>query len=74
LADGNRFFNRSGTSIVETVEIIAEILHGHRVGTGWRGKAWEPFCLAASQARPLRGNYDRAAYYSLSRYPGRGPG
>lgn len=27
-ADGNRFFNRSGTTIVETVEIIAEILHG----------------------------------------------
>jgi iron complex transport system substrate-binding protein len=28
LADGNRYFNRSGTTIVETVEIIAEILHG----------------------------------------------
>ncbi len=28
-ADGNKFFNRSGTTIVETVEIIAEILHGH---------------------------------------------
>ena len=28
-ADGNRYFNRSGTTIVETVEIIAEILHGY---------------------------------------------
>jgi len=43
LADGNRFFNRSGTSIVETVEIIAEILHGDPVGSGWRGKAWEAY-------------------------------
>jgi iron complex transport system substrate-binding protein len=32
LADGNLYFNRSGTTIVETVEIIAEILHGHRRG------------------------------------------
>jgi iron complex transport system substrate-binding protein len=31
LADGNKYFNRSGTTIVETVEIIAEILHGDRV-------------------------------------------
>ena len=28
LADGNRYFNRSGTTIVETVEIVADILHG----------------------------------------------
>jgi iron complex transport system substrate-binding protein len=38
LADGNTFFNRSGTSIVETVEILAEILHGYPAGhrgTGW---------------------------------------
>lgn len=31
VADGNLFFNRSGTTIVETVEMIAEILHGHQV-------------------------------------------
>lgn len=40
-ADGNKFFNRSGTTIVETVEIIAEILHG--LGTNWREKAWSPY-------------------------------
>lgn len=39
LADGNRYFNRSGTTIVETVEILAEIFHppwraGHE-GTAW---------------------------------------
>lgn len=35
VADGNEFFNRSGTSIVETVEIIAEIVHGDGVGIHW---------------------------------------
>jgi iron complex transport system substrate-binding protein len=38
LADGNRYFNRSGTTIVETVEILAEILHGYPAGH--RGRAW----------------------------------
>jgi iron complex transport system substrate-binding protein len=32
LADGNKYFNRSGVTIVETVEIIAEILHAHQAG------------------------------------------
>jgi len=42
LADGNRYFNRSGTTIVETVEIIAAIIHGHHqrehqsYGQSWR--------------------------------------
>jgi iron complex transport system substrate-binding protein len=38
LADGNKYFNRSGTTIVETVEILAEILHGYPAGH--EGKAW----------------------------------
>jgi iron complex transport system substrate-binding protein len=38
LADGNRYFNRSGTTIVQTVEILAEILHGYPAGR--QGKAW----------------------------------
>ncbi len=41
LADGNRYFNRSGTTIVETVEILAEVLHGYPAGR--RGKAWEVY-------------------------------
>jgi iron complex transport system substrate-binding protein len=39
-ADGNRFFNRSGTTIVETTQILAEILHGDRVARWWHGRAW----------------------------------
>lgn len=38
LADGNKYFNRSGTTIVQTVEIVAEILHGY--AAGHRGNAW----------------------------------
>jgi iron complex transport system substrate-binding protein len=38
LADGNKYFNRSGTTIVQTVEIIAEILHDY--SAGHQGKAW----------------------------------
>lgn len=41
LADGNKYFNRSGTTIVETVEILAEVLHGYPAGH--RGKAWTSY-------------------------------
>ena len=40
LADGNLYFNRSGTSLTDTVEILAEILHGY--GNRFMGSAWEP--------------------------------
>jgi len=43
LADGNRYFNRSGTTVVETVEILAEILHGHPNQSMWKGRAWQVF-------------------------------
>jgi iron complex transport system substrate-binding protein len=43
LADGNRYFNRSGTTIVETVEILAEILHGDRFERRWQGEAWQVY-------------------------------
>jgi iron complex transport system substrate-binding protein len=47
-ADGNKFFNRSGTTIVETVEIIAEILHGWKTPAGWEGKAWRRYAPSPS--------------------------
>lgn len=40
LADGDLYFNRSGTTIVQTVEIIAEILHGHRSAAEDHRGAW----------------------------------
>ncbi len=48
LADGNAYFNRSGTTIVETVEILAEILHGYPAGR--RGQAWVSY--SRSQVAP----------------------
>ena len=40
-ADGNLFFNRSGMTIAESAEILAEILHGEkRDGASFRDGAW----------------------------------
>jgi len=40
-ADGNLFFNRSGMTIADSAEILAEILHGEpRDGTSFRDRAW----------------------------------
>jgi iron complex transport system substrate-binding protein len=39
-ADGNLFFNRSGMTVSETAEIIAETLHGVRFGGGTEGIHW----------------------------------
>jgi iron complex transport system substrate-binding protein len=47
LADGNLYFNRSGTTIVETVEILAEILHGHGGADMQRLGAWQPYAVAS---------------------------
>jgi iron complex transport system substrate-binding protein len=48
-ADGNKFFNRSGTTIAETVEIIAEILHGFRWQGSWEGSAWQRYARAGEK-------------------------
>lgn len=39
-ADGNLFFNRSGMTISQTAEIIAEILHGRPFGNKTEGLHW----------------------------------
>ncbi|GAC1460976.1 MAG: cobalamin-binding protein [Gemmatimonadaceae bacterium] len=39
-ADGNKYFNRSGTTIVQTAQILAEILHGRSMAPSWHGTAW----------------------------------
>jgi iron complex transport system substrate-binding protein len=39
-ADGNLFFNRSGMTISQTAEIVAEILHGCSFGEGTEGVHW----------------------------------
>jgi iron complex transport system substrate-binding protein len=41
VADGNRYFNRSGPSVFETVEILAEILHPQEFPPRHENHAWQ---------------------------------
>lgn len=41
LADGNAFFNRPGPRLVESLEILGEMLHPELFQFGHRGKAWQ---------------------------------
>jgi iron complex transport system substrate-binding protein len=41
LADGNQYFNRPGPRMVESLEILAEILHPDRFRFGHQGTGWE---------------------------------
>jgi iron complex transport system substrate-binding protein len=40
LTDGHHFFNRPGPRLVESAEIVAEILHPDRFNFGHRGTGW----------------------------------
>jgi iron complex transport system substrate-binding protein len=42
LTDGNAYFNRPGPRLVESLEILAEMLHPDRFPRAPRGRAWEP--------------------------------
>jgi iron complex transport system substrate-binding protein len=41
LADGNQYFNRPGPRIIDSIEIIAELLHPALFSFGHEGSAWE---------------------------------
>jgi iron complex transport system substrate-binding protein len=40
LADGNRFFNRPGPRLVESLEMLAEMLHPEELRFGHEGDGW----------------------------------
>ena len=40
LADGNAYFNRPGPRLVESAEILAEVLHPEVCDFGMRGKGY----------------------------------
>lgn len=42
VADGNQYFNRPGPRLVESIEILAEILHPGWVPPDRKGLAWRP--------------------------------
>jgi iron complex transport system substrate-binding protein len=46
VTDGNQYFNRPGPRIVESLEILTEIIHPSRFNFAHRGKAWEKFSSA----------------------------
>jgi len=43
LADGNQYFNRPGPRLVESLEILAEVLHPQAFSFGHEGEGWQ--CL-----------------------------
>jgi iron complex transport system substrate-binding protein len=45
IADGNQYFNRPGPRIVDSVEILAEILHPKQFIFGNEGEGWIKFAL-----------------------------
>jgi iron complex transport system substrate-binding protein len=42
VADGNAYFNRPGPRLVDSLEILAEILHPEIFDYGYKGVGWEP--------------------------------
>ncbi|MBD1385980.1 cobalamin-binding protein [Mucilaginibacter rigui] len=45
IADGNQYFNRPGPRIVDSVEILAEIIHPKQFAFGYEGDGWIKFSL-----------------------------
>ncbi|MGF1478502.1 MAG: cobalamin-binding protein [Cyanophyceae cyanobacterium] len=43
IADGNAYFNRPGPRLVDSLEILAEIIHPELFNFGYRGTGWENF-------------------------------
>jgi iron complex transport system substrate-binding protein len=46
LADGNAYFHRPGPRLVESLEILAEVLHPEAFDFGHRGEGWTPYTEA----------------------------
>ncbi len=40
ITDGNQYFNRPGPRVVESAEILAELLHSDNFDFGHRGTSW----------------------------------
>ena len=64
-ADGNLFFNRSGMTISQTAEIIAEILHGLPVSAGTDPMPWRWIESGATAKKRGAGSRTRSAEIRL---------
>ena len=45
IADGNQYFNRSGPRIVDSIEILAEIINPKQFIFGYEGNGWMRFSV-----------------------------
>lgn len=45
IADGNQYFNRPGPRIVDSIEILAEIIHPKQFIFGYEGEGWIKFAV-----------------------------
>jgi iron complex transport system substrate-binding protein len=45
IADGNQYFNRSGPRIVDSIEILAEIIQPKFFSFGYEGEGWIKFAF-----------------------------
>jgi iron complex transport system substrate-binding protein len=52
ITDGNAYFNRPGPRLVDSLEILAEILHPDKFDFGYRGTGWKNFELTSSPSKP----------------------
>ena len=43
IVDGNAYFNRPSQRLVDSAEILAEILHPELFDYGFKGKSWQSF-------------------------------
>ena len=43
ITDGNSYFNRPGPRLVDSLEILAEIIHLEIFQYGYQGQGWEKF-------------------------------
>lgn len=48
IADGNAYFNRPGPRLVDSIEILAEILYPQQFSYNYQGNGWEQWKLPAS--------------------------
>ena len=54
LADGNQYFNRPGPRLVESLQILAEILHPEEFQPALEGMAWRPLAEHRSCYKTIR--------------------
>lgn len=47
VVDGNQYFNRPGPRLVDSLEILAEIMHGDRCSFGYEGTGWHRVTTSA---------------------------